>query len=115
MAKAAMKESLFQVAPADRIVFERLLGRPEILGSSSWLSSTGACCKICNKLCYSIFVWNYHVQDDATRRYKFYKQSLAKPVVFHAKFESPYPVIVVNDNIHKMMAVEEYIERLQHG
>ena len=115
MAKAAIKESLFQVASADRIVFERLLGHREILGSSRWLSSTGPCCKICNKLCYSVFVWNHRVQDDTTRRYKFYKQSLAKPVVFEAKFENPYPVIVVNDKIHKMIPVEEYMERLYHG
>ena len=71
--KAAVKAPLFPVTQGDHLVLERILGHPEMLGSHKWIKSNESACKICNKLCYCVFVWNYRVQTDENLRYKFFK------------------------------------------
>ena len=96
----ALRAPLFEVPVEDRLVFERTLGHPEMLGSHKWISSNEPKCRICNKLCYTIFVWNWRVQNEATHRYKFFKQSTAAPVAFNRAFESTNPIIIVNGKVH---------------
>ena len=74
LAKAALNEPLFSVPAADRIVFQRTLGHPEMLGSHKWKLSTDSQCAICNKLCYCVFIWNLAVQTDADTRFRYWKQ-----------------------------------------
>ena len=59
--KKLQNAPLFSVEPKHKLVFERTLGHPEILGSHKWINSKNEKCKICNKLCYCLFIWNYQV------------------------------------------------------
>ena len=71
--KKLLKEPLFKTESDKRVVFERMLGHPEILNSNRWIDSTLSKCKICNKSCYTTIIWNKQVQNDFSLRYKFYK------------------------------------------
>ena len=115
LAKAALAEPLFSVPIADRIVFERTLGHPEILGSHRWKRSTDAQCAICNKLCYCVFIWNYSVQGDASMRFRHWKQCVQNPIRFQRPWKGTNPVIAVNGHLQPMLRLDEFMDRLEQG
>ena len=79
-AKAAITEPLFPVSVNERTVFQRTLGHPEMVHSNKWEDTIECRCEICNKYCYTIFIWNFRVQEDDEKRMEFWKQSLTQPV-----------------------------------
>lgn len=66
-------------------------------------------------MCYTVFVWNYKVQLDEMNRYKMYKQSLHNPIEFQDDFEYKTPVIAINKEMHLMVPLDEFLERLEAG
>ena len=113
-AKNAIVEPLFSVEQSERQIFQRILGHPEIVGSQRWQNATDGVCKICNKYCYAIFTWNYDVQNDVELRFEHFKQSLSRPVSF-GELDCPYPILVVNGQLQKMVPLSEFVERLKAG
>jgi len=47
----------------DRIVYQRILGHPEIPDSHRWVENFAPHCHICGKHTYTIFVWNKRVAE----------------------------------------------------
>ena len=113
--KNALIEPLIQVESPQRLVFERILGHPEIMGANKWQNSISSRCRLCNKSTFCIFVWNYEVQKDKKVRFKHYKQSLGQPLIFAKDYESNHPALILNRKTHKMMQLDEFMDRLQIG
>ena len=59
--KEFVRAPMLKQFEAERVIFQRNLGRLEIPGSNNWTQSTSSKCNVCNKLCYCIFVWNLQV------------------------------------------------------
>lgn len=52
---------------SDSLVYERRLGNPEILGSNRWVEKSAKDCSICNKMTYTLFVWNKQLAENQIR------------------------------------------------
>lgn len=82
-----------------------------MLGSHTWQQTTDTKCRLCNKLTYSLFVWNYQVQTNEEVRFLYYQQSTTLPLKWKLKY--PHPVAVINGEIHRMIPLDEFVQRLE--
>ena len=60
-------------------------------------------------------MWNYEVQKDELLRFKYFQQSKWQPIIFQDKIKDTHPVIVVNQKVHKMLQLDEFLNRLVEG
>lgn len=61
--KHEITKPVLQDIAEDRIVYQRILGHPEIPDSHRWVEGFAPHCHICGKHTYTIFVWNKRVAE----------------------------------------------------
>ena len=60
-AKQLSRAPLFKHDAQDKLVYQRVLGRPEMMGSHRWVERTEEKCQICRKMTYCLIIWNKHL------------------------------------------------------
>lgn len=58
--KFAIKEPQFDLEESDRLVYQRILGKNEMMGSHRWEESMDSKCILCSKYTYCLVMWNVH-------------------------------------------------------
>lgn len=53
-----VRSSLFQASEDQKLVYQRMLGHPEILYGYQWREVSDEDCTLCNKMTQCLFVWN---------------------------------------------------------
>ena len=122
--KQEIVRPILQETDSEKIVFERILGHPEIPDSHRWVENFGPNCHICNKHTYTIFVWNKDAaarqlrasQDQAKRgelQMQRYSQSNLEPITLHESYSMP--ILAIGEQVHKLLPLVEFIERLNEA
>lgn len=110
-AKALAKAPLFKHDAQDKLVYQRVLGRPEMIGSHRWIEKAEDQCQVCRKMTYCLVIWNKHLSE--AREHSFYFSSLnTRPVLF-TKEKYLHPVLCTRDRVHKMLPISEFWQRLR--
>jgi len=82
----------------------------EIPGSSRWRLTPETECRICNKECYALFIWNYQLEKHGSQYYKHVNDTY--PFELLEGFKYDHPIISINDKVQPLLPLKEFMERL---
>ena len=91
-------------------MYQRILGKDEILGGHRWVEAQESKCDLCNKSTYCLVIWNKHLSR--TQDHDFYYHHSSREPIIYNKHTYKQPVLCSKDKIHKMIPVHEFYERV---
>lgn len=110
LAKAEVIKPVFNHEDAQRIIYQRNLGKNEIIGSHRWKEATDSQCQLCQKMTYILVVWNKYVSEIKYHDF-YFKYSNREPVMITSHKQSQ-PILCTKDQIHRMIPIGEFYERV---
>lgn len=91
-------------------MFNRILGNTEIVGAHRWVEDVTSKCCACNKLTYTLLIWNKKVSY-LNLHGTYYTHTLNEPIKFKQGIHND-PVVVTKTKVHQMLPLKEFYERV---
>lgn len=109
--KKFINKPVFKVDESDKIVFQRILGRSEMIGSHRWVESSEKKCLLCSKMTYCLVMWNKRAAE--MNYHDFYFSRSDKEPIMMSTIKYNHPLLCTKDTIYRMLPIREFIERIK--
>lgn len=110
-----VKEAIYEPAMYfdDEYTFNisRILGKQEMIGGHRWVERPR--CPLCTKQTFCLLMWNKRLSYLRQQK-EYYSHTDVEPLRFLYD-EYKHPLVVIKDEIHKMVPIREFYERLLLG
>lgn len=108
--KASIKNPLYEHDESEKIVYHRILGRYEAVGSNYWTEQIDSKCLMCCKNNFCMIIWNKRLSKQL-KHFLFYNHQSSEPLIFKRK-EYNHPLMATLNQIHQMIPIREFHKRL---
>lgn len=123
--KQSLRAPIFDTRVDDQLIYQRVLGCPEMPEAQRWVESSINDCHVCNKSTYAVFIWNKRAaltqknesllgksnEEIPTFLKTMYSYSPLEPIKLSDKFET-YPILATKSKAVPMIPIVEFIERM---
>lgn len=108
--KQFIRGAQVQADESQKLLYQRVLGKNEMLFSHRWAENIENNCHLCCKMTYCVIIWNKFLAL-TKRHYDFFHFSDLEPITFtHDDYCEP--VLAAEGRVHKMVPIREFYARL---
>jgi len=118
--RRSAQQPALQADEGERVVYQRILGHPEVADSHRWTEQYAPQCHVCSKQTHCLVVWNKKLAQHGSNRPFFDHADLeavkmAKLVDNGKELKYDHPVLCYKEEVRQMMTLHDFMRRLKHG